>query len=535
MNSKSKRSKHGTSLSAFSFVYTNAYQMTGCETCRRRKVKCDEIHPYCTECTRLRFSCRWSQGKRQPMKTTRRGFGPVKSRDSTWIPRPIVPIPSTSTVAECVPTMTTVASPPSQSDWDGLVFSDGGSSSSEWLQDFDRNSEALTFSTSPDHFLGLENSQLLSPCQNFPDLEQLFKNYESSNYSMSDRVLEMFPSPSLSDYHMTLPNSLTLTNNEHEALRHYQTTYSLYRTTKDPNWSTHKVLLRMGSQDNMIMHLLLAVSLNDYSLRRGNSSSSPDAENHFQAGAQLLIRTTTDTAGSDSVTMMAAYFFIYLYMSKRRSTAPQRLSQLSSTVLDYVKKHNLVSSCIKPATKAGQSDVTSITSIHNRSLLARLIMWTLDEDIKCSFQGSGGHFARYLAVRDTQTKEIYDASRNALGDHWGSDYPHTQVLDDDQNSTVLEFLWAMMPLWQDINDLSGDSDSAELIFHIEQKFSLLEEVCIIFLCRDYLTVFRNTPPSFDTLPKRPPSHDLEYSSTQTTTSFSSMLFEFISTDQQFQS
>ncbi|KAF2417679.1 hypothetical protein EJ08DRAFT_70343 [Tothia fuscella] len=263
--------------------------------------------------------------------------------------------------------------------------------------------------------------------------------------------------------------------NEHEALRHYQTTYSLYRTTKDPKWSTHKVLLNLGARDIMIMYLLLAVSLNDYSLRGGQSTSSREAENHFQLGAQLLITRMDFAVDGNTIAIMAAFFFIYLYVSKRKYTAPQRLSQLSRRILDFVRTHDLVFDCVDSASICHQSQ-TEETAVYSRSLLARLIMWILDEDVKCGFPGSGGDFARYLAQRSTKTKAIYDASRNALGDYWGNGYPHSQMLDDDQNSTVLEFLWALMPLWQDINDLSGVGGNYDTLkSQIEQRFRTLEE------------------------------------------------------------
>jgi hypothetical protein len=271
------------------------------------------------------------------------------------------------------------------------------------------------------------------------------------------------------------------------------------RYIERPNWSTHKVLLRMGSHEKMIMHLLLAVSLNDYSIRTGYSSSSQEAESHFRAGAQILINTSSACMDTDDVVMMAAYFFLYLYMSKRKSTEPQRLSQLSLTVLNYVKRQDLLASCISSQTASDTSQLNRITSCHNRSLLARLIMWTLDEDVKCSFQGIGGHFARHLAGSDAKTKDIYDTSRNALVDHWGSLYPHSQVLDDDQNSTVLEFLWALMPLWQDINDLHQESDPSNTKSRIEQKFILLEQVCLKLssFSSTCLTLLRNIPLFFD--------------------------------------
>jgi hypothetical protein len=109
-------------------------------------------------------------------------------------------------------------------------------------------------------------------------------------------------------------------------------------------------------------------------------------------------------------------------------------------------------------------------------------MWTFDEDVKCSFQGSGGHLAKYLIANGI--KDVYQASRNALGCHWGTEYPSSQNLDDDQNSTVLEFLWAMMPLWQDINDLTQNLESitSDLDNRIEQTFDVLEQVGGCFDC-----------------------------------------------------
>jgi hypothetical protein len=318
-------------------------------------------------------------------------------------------------------------------------------------------------------------SQRLDPCFNIETFAEIFEN-GGDGFQTVGNIPELLlgPSTSLSDHHVALPNSLTLTAPEHEALRHYQTTYSLYRTTKDPNWSTHKVLLSLGSQNPMIMHFLLAVSINDWSLRKGQNVFSQEAENHFQAGARLLIDRMKVGAETDHVSNMAAYFFIYLYMSKRKSTAPQRLTQLSLTVLDYVEKYELNVRCVEyPGTST-----TLITSPKNdNSLLARLIMWTFDEDVKCSFQSTGGFLARHLTQHSGRTKDVYEASRNALANHWGADYPNSQQLDDDLNSTVLEFLWAMMPLWQDINDLPHEFGLISLESRsIEHTFSQLEQV-----------------------------------------------------------
>jgi hypothetical protein len=481
MSSKPKRSKYGKYVIGH-FPDSLYLPNEGCETCRGRKVKCDEKHPSCSECTRLRLECEWFSGERPSIKRIRRGYGPVKSRGATWTPNKIAPTPSEPNfIGSCqVIARTEVSSSPDPSWSNNIAMSDIQSGSDHWWQNLGVDDEASMLDASPFDMLGLEDFQNQDLNSDLGNLEQLFATNTPTFHHISDSIRETVPELSLSSFHMSLPNSLVLSPSEHEALKHYQTTYSLYRTTKDPNWSTHKVLLHIGSQNTMIMHFLLAASINDYCFRSGQASLSQQAESHFQAGAQLLIGTMRSGVQADTVIMMAAFFFIYLYMSKRKLTAPQRLSQLSSTVSDFVQRQDLVTCCTNLLPSVGQSQIARRnSSSHRRSLLARLLMWTLDEDVKCSFQGTGGQLARYLSTQST--KDIYDASRNALGDHWGTEYPHSQILDDDQNSAVLEFLWALTPLWQDINDLSREPspEISEPRFPIEQKFAILEEVCNI--------------------------------------------------------
>lgn len=294
---------------------------------------------------------------------------------------------------------------------------------------------------------------------------------------MMAEIPETVSDPSLPSYHVALPNSLELDLDEHRAVKHYQTTYSLYRTAKDPNWSTHMVLLRLGSKDPMIMHLLLAVSINDLQNRSGDTSWSQQAHNHFQAGAHLLIGNMQCITESNHVSLMASFFFIYLYMTKRQCIAAQQLRQLSLVVANYVKKYSPDSFCTD-SIHSPETTPLITTSKYDRSLIARLIMWTFDEDVKSSFQGAGGYFARYLTDHGVRTKNVYNVSRNALSVYFGAEYPVYQNMDDQQNSTVLEFLWAMMPLWQDINDITQpfDQNSPELFARIEQTFEMLEEV-----------------------------------------------------------
>jgi hypothetical protein len=488
-------------------------------------VKCDEKQPVCDECNRLDRDCLWFHRGQTSIKSSKQGYGPVKSRVDYIAPEIAPKTGGTLAPLGVVVTepRTNVSSP---SECDIPLFLDELPRSNKLPQELDADGGRLADVELPENMFSRDGAHVSDDfSQDFVQIEEISSIYSASHLLINHGSRGISPSLSLSHFHMALPNSLQLSFSEHEALRHYQTTYSLYRTTKDPNWSTHKVLLRMGSHEKMIMHLILAVSLNDYAIRTGHSSCSQEAEGHFQIGVQHLIKTSSTGLKPDYAVMMAAYFFLYLYMSKPKSTTTLQLNRLSLIVLDFVKSQDLLNYCINSHTTSIASCSKNTISSYSRSLLARLIMWTLDEDVKCSFQGFAGHFAEHLALCDGKTKEIYDVSRNALGDHWGLSYPHIQALDDDQNSTVLEFLWELMALWQNINDMHLRPNIPEQKLRIEQKFSLLEEVrkfplCPI-LCFSNLT--RNIRLSFDTHPKSRTSLVLEFSSMQTSMSFYSML------------
>lgn len=286
--------------------------------------------------------------------------------------------------------------------------------------------------------------------------------------------LESFIYRSLPTEHIPLPSSLVLGSEEHSALGHYQSTFSIYRTTKKPKWSTHTLLLDLGNENSMIMHLILAVSINDICSRRENESSQ-EAQTHFEVGAREFIDTFEKDSATDHISLMVAFLLLYLYIPKRKSVPRERIQQLSKTVLEYVKRHNLDSRCLERTTETASIDGAFTDG--ERMLLARLIIWIYDEDVKCSFQGFGGYFAEHLTAHRERTMAVYEVSRTALEAHWGSKYPQEESTDDDENAMELEFLWALTSLWQDINQLPPRPEpTSPPILQVEQRFKLLARV-----------------------------------------------------------
>ncbi|KXT11948.1 hypothetical protein AC579_1004 [Pseudocercospora musae] len=64
---------------------------SGCITCRRRKVKCDEARPFCDNCTRLKRRCIYAPPKTSPPDDPDSSSGPssVGSLESCELTRPL--------------------------------------------------------------------------------------------------------------------------------------------------------------------------------------------------------------------------------------------------------------------------------------------------------------------------------------------------------------------------------------------------------------------------------------------------------------
>ena len=463
---------------------------TGCDVCRSKKVKCDEKQPTCARCNRLKLTCSWPRLE-LTLQAKRRGYGSLKSRErhnyvrkdaeerekekDIWSPRPILPALTNTSGIERNRADSTAPTFPSTTS----LTINSSLESDDWLETAGVENDNFTWEVSSNCAENLLPLNALPP--NFEELEQ-FLSAINTGVSWSPGMGSAFPH-SLSDHHLPLANSMVLSLEEHNALGHYQTTFSIYRTTKDPKWSTHKLLLDLGSQNTMIMHFILAVSINDVCHRHENHPGSQEAQLHFQAGAVELIETIKNPEANYKF-LMAAFLFLYLYMPKRKSVSRHRIKDLSKTVLQYVKRHRLDAQCLD---SDDSLDNSSLLTDRERSVLARLIIWTYDEDVKCGFQGSGGHLAGYLTSHRERTMAVYEVSRTALGAHWGSQYPDAQIADDDDNAMELEMLWALTTLWQDINDLSQGliPDGVDIHRRIKLRFNLLEKVGMLVLAKDF--------------------------------------------------
>ncbi|KAE9378607.1 hypothetical protein N431DRAFT_363208 [Stipitochalara longipes BDJ] len=448
----------------------NLRQKKGCDACRSSKVKCDEKRPSCGACVKRNRQCSWPSPELR-LSLRRKGYGPSKSREPRSCP-PLVPRAS-NLAAEIFSTRRDLlrAQLDDTSQDDAILYEE---SWADMGVDGEYTMSSVPFGYAVDYFQPMD-----SISAGFGGFDTLSPLSDFDNY-LDPAFQPLFQT--LSDPNIPAANSLVLNTTEVHALDHYQKAFSIYRTTKLPRWSTHRLLLDLASENSMIMHFILAVSISDVCYRH-ETGSSAEAKKHFKSALRDLVELVKEDSAENYKLIMTAFLFLYLYIPKQRSLPPQTIDQLSITVRDFVKSHKLDSLCLE---SSSDTHSESAFTLSDRNVLARLIIWTFDEDVKCGFQGYGGHLAKYLTATRERTMAVYEVSRVVLRAFWGSTYPKDQAVDDDDNAMELELLWVLTALWQDINELSGKTlaEYAESCYDIEQRFSLIK--------KKYSSVFQNS-------------------------------------------
>lgn len=210
----------------------------------------------------------------------------------------------------------------------------------------------------------------------------------------------------------------------------------------------------------MVMHLIIASALTDLSLCSNDSTLYAWGQRHYEAGANLLVGTVT-AQSQNHVDILSSFFLLYVCMSLREESL-EKVSQLSWMVLNHIQTFDLVG--------YSSDALETIIPKDQRAFIARMIVWLVYEDIAAAFLGCDGAFARYLRSQPTKMAAIYEESATILESCWGQFYPDSEAIDDVENSTVLRFLFDVMCLLQDINQLQDVSEGAA----IEQKLNALE-------------------------------------------------------------
>lgn len=380
-----------------------------------------------------------------PLRERRRGRGLLRDREKgSWVPPDIVPKDTTAfdAIADNIQFDFTLGGPLGHGD---LLLLD----SNQNHQDDTHDHWAIETYEGP----MLDETEL----------------FDAISASFSEAI--MCPSP-ITDMSLGtnaifagLPSVVELTRSDHHALDHFQK--NLVFGTKTPIWSTHSILLQIGAQSPMTLHLILAASLAELRWKDRNwPIVDHDADKHFQIGKQMFmdaLRSTEDKP--DHVIMMASFWFMFLHQRRKVKRERTTYQELSTMMEAYVQKHRLDQTL--PSSEANilgylDTDGSSlelmrleVTSPARSSVLARLAIWLFWADAQSCFQGGGGSLAKALmSSSPDRMAMIHERSRSTFELYWGALYPADEIRDDIQNASSLELLHRTWVVVQEINEAS---------------------------------------------------------------------------------
>lgn len=463
--------------------------IVGCQTCVSKKVKCDERHPICSRCARLRLFCEWPIAK-PSLAERRRGFGPLKDR-WCWTPRTIQP--------RCRDSRDTSTEPGGESGLSCLPNSaEDTPSTSHQLPALEAESQATGTMTSndliqlPNHLpldddTGMNVSSVYeggSSCTHPEHLDGSFPTDAvpslSAEPNLTDDLIHAM-GPSL----MSLGNWETLQSKDMQALSFHRDIYSPLRSTQDSSKSAHTLFLHRAFDREMALHFLLAVSHNELAIYMKHGPTPPqESRVHYRRGSELLQKQVDlqRTASTDHLNMMLSFLYIYLFWMRRSRIDSRKLHQISRTICNYVQLYTLDTVCslgelLPPITNLPELAMT----VSDQILLSRILIYLYDRDGLCCFFGCGGALANYVNSMPDKRQALWQISRIPFLWPMGGLGSVLSLGLEEDNKYILDVYFELIVLHQDINCLSQNKvqDPYESDVKLRRRLENLEKVSML--------------------------------------------------------
>ncbi|KAM5385526.1 hypothetical protein ACJZ2D_000725 [Fusarium nematophilum] len=424
----------------------------GCQTCLSKRVKCDEQRPRCKRCVRLELTCEW-QPPRQSLAQRRRGTGPIKDRGD-WKPQDIRPKRAENAVSgedtASSPGHGTPSSSSTQLDCDiapGLYDQALGISVADTGTLISGVSESQT--TYPTNWMMLDGT---NPSQ---QQSAQFDNFLANPHFDLSRYMPF-------DFFTIIPGSYinalepapSIGTNDTQAVAFHRMVLAPLKSTRGSNRSAHTLFFNLAALNRMALHFLLAFSHSELAIHQGFSAHPPmESYLHFQRGSQLFNQALESPASTSHIAMMLSFLYLYMFWMRRDPLDVQRLRELSSAVLIYVKRHALDEMCAYGTPNAGLSSL-------NVALLSRMLTYIYDRDVFCGFFGCGETFAGYVSENPEARRNIWQRSRSAIpSPDTGTAVP---LPPEDQYGSIIGVYFTLIMLQHDINWYSQGSDAQTL-------------------------------------------------------------------------
>ncbi|RBR19792.1 hypothetical protein FVER53590_13822 [Fusarium verticillioides] len=359
----------------------------GCQTCRIKKVKCDETRPICRRCVRLELTCDYTRLPRK--KYTRR----------------VISSPAASSPANLI-TRTDAASTPS----DSLI----GRGDNSYLGEF--GSGSLSDTQSADVSL--------------PPLN-----------TIADDGLALDLSPDC---------AAILSPSDHSAIHFFRFVLPGMVGTRISMHSGPGLVWKLAQQSPMVLHMVCAVSGQTWSEKTSGSKSDAESRRlraiqHYRDGLQMLAVATQIPSEITCLPPVLATLWLMLLYELRFGDGcgigvDAHLRGATSILLGRSR-----------LTTSDSSDPRTSQIIEPENFCpvsCRILVWLSHADGGAVLNGFGGYFNNLLgtsSVDITETeaqgrlqrvRQLQKRSVLANYDLWGRSYPQTELLEDMQCSDL---------------------------------------------------------------------------------------------------
>ncbi|PSN74159.1 hypothetical protein BS50DRAFT_476531, partial [Corynespora cassiicola Philippines] len=281
-------------------------------------------------------------------------------------------------------------------------------------------------------------------------------------------VIARMQSPSLSVTRIATPSvgasSLTLTNEDHEAIRFFRTAFASTHHTKNPDYSMFSIMFTLAQDDPMVMHMVVSIGLREMDLRRtAPATSQRNPLTHYASALRLMADAISPENVAPDLDSIYTAIWLMLFYEQRFGDAECKAYSKHLDGASSLLQHRGRQLLQLPSPSCGLGEKEKAPVLFRRSgtsdsrlsiYAARILIWISLLDSAAASFGCGGQvngtiYSLLVGEEESHARtlspveafgRLHRFSNPLYRMTWGDNYPQTELLDDVENRNIYALL-----------------------------------------------------------------------------------------------